>query len=234
MKTATIPGIILTVMLLVVLTAPVTAAGGCCGSGGSQPPASPASCHASAGQAQLEDIILVGLDGDTFAFGEVVGTGPIALVCMRPDSTTKTVALAVQDAWSQPGGGSGIRIWGIGCGTHEQVAAYAVELELGYPVLVDPDCSLLGALGVTACPGAVFISEAGRIVKVTDNITEVTMAEGIEEASRQNEFVDPVCKMTVTKEGAAATYEYDGKTYYFCNVGCKETFAEEPGKYLGE
>ena len=44
--------------------------------------------------------------------------------------------------------------------------------------------------------------------------------------------IDPVCKMTVDENKAAATYEYDGKTYYFCAVGCKNTFAEDPEKYL--
>ena len=45
---------------------------------------------------------------------------------------------------------------------------------------------------------------------------------------------DPVCKMEVDEKKAAATYEYKGKTYYFCAVGCKEKFANEPGKYLEE
>jgi Cu+-exporting ATPase len=43
---------------------------------------------------------------------------------------------------------------------------------------------------------------------------------------------DPVCKMLVTAESAAATFDYSGKTYYFCNIGCKERFTAEPDKYL--
>lgn len=58
------------------------------------------------------------------------------------------------------------------------------------------------------------------------------MSEGMQAASERNEFVDPVCKMTVTKESAAATYEHEGKTYYFCNVGCKERFAKDPARFL--
>jgi len=46
--------------------------------------------------------------------------------------------------------------------------------------------------------------------------------------------VDPVCKMTVDEKKAIAKYEYKGKTYYFCQVGCKETFAKNPEKYLKE
>ncbi len=43
---------------------------------------------------------------------------------------------------------------------------------------------------------------------------------------------DPVCEMEVNEEKAAATYEYKGKTYYFCAVGCKEKFAVNPEKFL--
>ncbi len=43
---------------------------------------------------------------------------------------------------------------------------------------------------------------------------------------------DPVCEMEVNEEKAAATYEYKGKTYYFCAVGCKEKFAKNPERFL--
>jgi Cu+-exporting ATPase len=46
--------------------------------------------------------------------------------------------------------------------------------------------------------------------------------------------VDPVCKMEVDEEQAAAQYEYKGKKYYFCAAGCKERFAEDPEKYIKE
>jgi Cu+-exporting ATPase len=37
--------------------------------------------------------------------------------------------------------------------------------------------------------------------------------------------------MKVKKSEAAATFEYNGKTYYFCMEGCKEKFKENPEKY---
>jgi len=43
---------------------------------------------------------------------------------------------------------------------------------------------------------------------------------------------DPVYEMEVSEGEAAATYEYKGKTYYFCAVGCKEKFAKDPEKFL--
>jgi YHS domain-containing protein len=46
--------------------------------------------------------------------------------------------------------------------------------------------------------------------------------------------VDPVCNMNVDEKKAAATYEYKGKTYYFCVAGCKESFAKNPEKYLNK
>jgi Cu+-exporting ATPase len=44
---------------------------------------------------------------------------------------------------------------------------------------------------------------------------------------------DPVCGMEVDTQSAAATYEYQGQTYYFCAPGCKAAFEKDPQKYLG-
>jgi Cu+-exporting ATPase len=46
--------------------------------------------------------------------------------------------------------------------------------------------------------------------------------------------IDPVCKMQVEEKKAAATSEYKGKKYYFCSVGCKKAFDENPEKYLAQ
>jgi len=43
---------------------------------------------------------------------------------------------------------------------------------------------------------------------------------------------DPVCGMEVNEKEAVATSEYEGKTYYFCALGCKKAFDENPEKYL--
>ncbi|MFP3897791.1 MAG: heavy metal translocating P-type ATPase [Dehalococcoidia bacterium] len=45
---------------------------------------------------------------------------------------------------------------------------------------------------------------------------------------------DPVCGMQVDRKKAAATSDYGGQTYYFCALGCKKAFDQEPGKYLKE
>lgn len=45
---------------------------------------------------------------------------------------------------------------------------------------------------------------------------------------------DPVCGMELTLETAEARSEYQGQTYYFCSLDCKETFDKDPEKYVRE
>ena len=40
--------------------------------------------------------------------------------------------------------------------------------------------------------------------------------------------------MTVDEKKAAAISEYKGKEYYFCAVGCKKAFDQNPEKYLAQ
>lgn len=44
---------------------------------------------------------------------------------------------------------------------------------------------------------------------------------------------DPVCGMSVDPAAAAATREYNGTTYYFCNPGCADRFSQNPQAYIG-
>ena len=46
------------------------------------------------------------------------------------------------------------------------------------------------------------------------------------------ESVDPVCGMTVQPATAAGSYEYQGKTYYFCAASCLTKFRADPIYYL--
>lgn len=43
---------------------------------------------------------------------------------------------------------------------------------------------------------------------------------------------DPVCGMSVDPATVAATREYNGTTYYFCNPGCAAKFEQNPTQYL--
>ncbi|MFA4917822.1 MAG: heavy metal translocating P-type ATPase [Thermodesulfovibrionales bacterium] len=48
------------------------------------------------------------------------------------------------------------------------------------------------------------------------------------------QVTDPVCKMVIEDTEAAGASAYKGKTYYFCNPGCKEKFDKTPEAYLQE
>jgi Cu+-exporting ATPase len=43
---------------------------------------------------------------------------------------------------------------------------------------------------------------------------------------------DPVCGMQVDPAKAAATSQYQGKTYYFCAPVCKAKFDANPAQYV--
>jgi P-type Cu+ transporter len=42
---------------------------------------------------------------------------------------------------------------------------------------------------------------------------------------------DPVCNMQVEETKAAGTSIYQGQTYYFCSIPCKEKFEKNPEQY---
>lgn len=44
--------------------------------------------------------------------------------------------------------------------------------------------------------------------------------------------IDPVCKMDIDEKTAKVKSEYQGKTYYFCALSCKQTFDKNPEKYI--
>jgi Cu+-exporting ATPase len=46
--------------------------------------------------------------------------------------------------------------------------------------------------------------------------------------------IDPVCGMTVDPDNAAGSYEYEGKTYYFCSTHCLHRFRENPEQFLNK
>lgn len=47
-------------------------------------------------------------------------------------------------------------------------------------------------------------------------------------------FTDPVCKMLVKPETAAAKFDYKNETYYFCAVSCLNKFRQNPEKFLAQ
>lgn len=45
--------------------------------------------------------------------------------------------------------------------------------------------------------------------------------------TKTEKFIDPICGMTVSPENAAASFEFAGKTTYFCSKSCYETFKKQ-------
>jgi adenylate cyclase len=43
--------------------------------------------------------------------------------------------------------------------------------------------------------------------------------------------IDPICGMRIEADDAAATAEYDGRTYYFCSQACYDVFVADPSMY---
>jgi len=43
--------------------------------------------------------------------------------------------------------------------------------------------------------------------------------------------IDPVCGMTVAAVPASLHLELDGRTWYFCGPGCRQAFADAPGRH---
>lgn len=42
---------------------------------------------------------------------------------------------------------------------------------------------------------------------------------------------DPVCGMSFEADEAAATVEYEGRTYRFCAEHCRRAFEEDPERF---
>lgn len=49
--------------------------------------------------------------------------------------------------------------------------------------------------------------------------------------SQHDTVVDLVCGMTVDPSTAAASREYEGRTYYFCSAHCAATFSADQARY---
>lgn len=60
----------------------------------------------------------------------------------------------------------------------------------------------------------------------------VLVFSGIAQQKTEETVACAVGGEVMKKAEAKTTYEYKGKTYYFCGEGCKEKFVKDPEKYL--
>ena len=44
--------------------------------------------------------------------------------------------------------------------------------------------------------------------------------------------IDPVCGMEVDTTTSLLSWEYEGRTYWFCGKGCLLEFKDDPERYL--
>lgn len=77
----------------------------------------------------------------------------------------------------------------------------------------------------------VIVSHDQRIKDIADR---VLWLEDGQFKEMKTMATDPVCGMTVERERATAMMEWNGATYYFCAVGCRDEFAQAPQKFLGK
>jgi xanthine dehydrogenase accessory factor len=70
-----------------------------------------------------------------------------------------------------------------------------------------------------------------------ENVTAAGGSPGEEHGDRLTDeapakATDPVCGMSVDTDDPAATADYDGQRYYFCCLGCADSFEADPEAYL--
>jgi Cu+-exporting ATPase len=54
------------------------------------------------------------------------------------------------------------------------------------------------------------------------------------EDTKPDGAIDPVCGMPVKPAAAAGSFEYDGRTYYFCSTHCLDKFKANPQSFLNQ
>jgi YHS domain-containing protein len=85
-------------------------------------------------------------------------------------------------------------------------------------VLVIHDAIL--ASGATGRRGSGWLYSGGVPIRAQDIGDEMAIE------------IDPVCGMEVDTTTSQLSYEYEGKTYWFCGKGCMLEFKDDPEKYL--
>lgn len=71
-----------------------------------------------------------------------------------------------------------------------------------------------------------------KFLSVILAVSFVVVLAGIAQQQTEETVTCAVGGEVIKKSEAKVTYEYEGKTYYFCCEGCKEKFIKEPEKYI--
>ena len=79
-------------------------------------------------------------------------------------------------------------------------------------------------------PEEIAISILAEIIKFSRNL--YTKDEKSAPQISEDIYINPVCKVAVSKKDARHVLGYGSHTVYFCCDGCKLTFDTEPEKYI--
>lgn len=118
------------------------------------------------------------------------------------------------------------------------LAHHRHELGGGHGYAIDPVCAM--QVRTTDAPATVnrdgatfyFCSDrcSERFLADPDRYANSIMAASLMSMDHSESFdvIDPVCGMTVDPKNAAATRTHEGKSVWFCGVGCAERFDTDP------
>ena len=83
-------------------------------------------------------------------------------------------------------------------------------------------------------PEEIAVSILAEIVQMNGNkaIEKIDQRDTAILPSEKPEAKDPICGMTVDTGRAKYKSEFDGQSFYFCCVGCKQTFDKQPARYV--
>jgi xanthine dehydrogenase accessory factor len=82
-----------------------------------------------------------------------------------------------------------------------------------------------------ASPEEIAVSILAEIVQINrSRLTDHNLSGRL--PVEKGEARDPICGMAVPIKTAKHMAEHDGKAFYFCCAGCKQTFDKQPDKYV--
>jgi len=82
-------------------------------------------------------------------------------------------------------------------------------------------------------PEEIALSILGEIVQLRRGGQERRAPAESSEAAVPAQAQDPICGMSVPAASTSLHAEFEGHTFYFCGVGCRERFLADPRRYTG-
>ncbi len=97
------------------------------------------------------------------------------------------------------------------------------------PIGIDLGQTSHREIAVAILAELVQLRVAGQLIP--SGAADTATAGGHQPSSMPEEAVDPVCGMTVSADASSHPVVDKGVTYYFCRVGCRDSFLENPAAY---